>query len=156
MNRRTYRILVLTPAITIALCVVLALLLTTEFASAASYQLSGHVLDESGNPIADTVIEVIDRISGGTVVSTTTDANGNYALSVAEGIYHVRVTPPAGTGFGVSTALNQQIAGNRTLNFTLVPATSAVRLQGRVLDAQGQPMGDEMGNECAASKVGDP
>ena len=44
--------------------------------AAATFQLSGRVSDQAGNPLAGATVEVINPTTGGTVASTTTNANG--------------------------------------------------------------------------------
>lgn len=63
-------------------------------------------------------------------------------MTVAAGTYNVRVTPPAGSGFGSATALNQNLNADKSLDFVLVPAGS-VTLSGRVLDSEGVGVGDQ-------------
>jgi hypothetical protein len=71
----------------------IALLLSTDRGAAATFQLSGPVTDQVGNPIAETVIAVVDANDGSVVSQSTTEANGEYALQVEAGVYHLEVTP---------------------------------------------------------------
>lgn len=45
---------------------------------ATTFQLSGHVTDQSGNPLSDVTVAVIDPASSSTVASATTASNGSY------------------------------------------------------------------------------
>ncbi len=106
-------------------------------ALAATYQLSGKVTDQSGNPIPGTTVAVIDPSTSTTVASATTDSTGNYALSVDGGTYNIQVTPPTSSGFQPAQILSKAITGDTTVNVVLVPSGS-VTLSGRVLDRSGQ------------------
>ncbi|MCB0163842.1 MAG: carboxypeptidase regulatory-like domain-containing protein, partial [Anaerolineae bacterium] len=105
-------------------------------AIAATFQLSGRVTNQSGSPVAGAEVAVIDPATSTTVTSATSDANGNYAITVDEGTYDIKVTPPTGSGFGESVSPGQVIGGDTNLDFVLVPAGS-VTLSGKVLDANG-------------------
>ena len=105
-------------------------------ALAATYQLSGKVTDQSGNPIVGATVAVIDPSTSATVASTSTDSSGTYSLSIGGGGYNIQVTPTSGSGFGSSITLDQGISGDTTLNFILVPS-SWIILSGRVLDESG-------------------
>ena len=121
---------------------ILALAIVLFFHStavAATFQLSGCVTDQSGSPIAATLVEVIDPATGATVASATTDADGNYALSVDEGTYDIRVTPPAESGFAEFVSPGQVINSDTNLDFVLVPA-DLVTVSGRVVDRDGDPV----------------
>lgn len=127
-------------AVTTLLLALVLLLHGTAVASA--FTLSGRVTNQSGYPLPGTIVEVIDPATSNTLVSTSTDSGGNYAVSVDSGAYNVRVTPPAGSGFGAATALNRTIDRDTILDFVLVPAGS-VRLSGRMLDALGNPLAEQ-------------
>lgn len=110
-----------------------------DLAIVAAFQVSGKVRNQLGNPLPNTTIAVTDPGTGSTIVSATTDASGNYSLSVEGGTYTIKVTPPAGSGFQSVTALNRVIAGATILDFALVPADTS-ELSGRLLDALGNPL----------------
>src|SRR5579862_5796080 len=102
----------------------------------SSFQLSGRVTNNSGSPLPGSNVAVLAAGTSTVITGGTTDTNGQYAISVPGGTYDVRVTPAAGSGFGVATALNETISGDRVIDFVLVPAGSAT-LSGRVLDGLG-------------------
>jgi len=119
----------------LALCIATVLLLiSVTLVAAATFQLSGRVTDQSGDPLAGSLIEVIDPGTGSVVASATTDGSGNYSMPVSEGTYNIQVIPPTGSGFGLAIALNKPITNDTNLDFVLVPAGVAV-LSGRVLDS---------------------
>ena len=128
-------------AFVISLVFVIALAQYQVALADTTYTLSGQVADQSGNPLPDTMVEVIDPATGTTIDSISTDPNGMYSLSVNEGTYNVRVTPPAGSGFVPITAVNQNINDDKTINFVLVPV-GLVSLSGHVLDLLGNPLSD--------------
>ncbi len=122
-----------------------ALFLAIIFAAnalAATFQVSGRVTDQSGSPLADTLVSIINPGSGSTIASASTDSNGAYSLSVDEGTYNIRVTPPAGSGLGSAVALNQTIDGPKEIDFVLVPEGTAM-LSGRLLNLFGDPLPDQ-------------
>ncbi len=112
-------------------------LFSAKNAFAANFQLSGKVTDAANNPIANTAITVTDPNSQATIGTTTTDTNGNYALSVPQGTYTVTATPPTSSGFQSATVTNQNISSDTVLNFTLVPIPTGVTLSGHVTDRAG-------------------
>lgn len=116
------------------------ILSTPKAVHANNYQVTGTVSNSSLVGIADTVVDVIDVTTQNTVVSAVTDVAGNYTLTLVEGTYHVRVTPPGGSGYGMATALNKAVSGNTVLNFVLVQASASVSFSGRLLDVLGNPV----------------
>ena len=121
-------------ALTIA---ILFLLLSVSLVVAATFSLSGRVIDQSGNPLAGSTVEILTPGTSTIVASTTTDnINGDYTISVNEGIYDVRVTPPAGSGFTTAIAIGRSITNDTLLDFVLVPE-GVVSLSGRILDPLG-------------------
>jgi len=102
----------------------------------ATYTLSGRVSIQSGDPLPSTAVALIDPITGATIASTLTDSSGIYSLSVNEGTYNVRVTPPEESGVGSAIALSRMLTGDTSLDFVLVPAGS-VTFSGRLLNAFG-------------------
>jgi len=87
--------------------------------------ISGTVSAQGGSTaqLGGTEITVTDSSSGVPVASTTTAANGSYSVTVPPGTYDLSFRPPAGSGFGNFVARNQVIAGDRTINVTMVPAS---------------------------------
>jgi hypothetical protein len=83
------------------------------------------------------MIDVLDPNTSAVLFTATTNGTGHYSITVASGIYTIRVTPPAGSQFQVSLTPNQSIAANTVDNFTLVSA-AAVTVSGHVLDGLGQ------------------
>ena len=123
--------------ISVALCIAtLLLLLSVTLAAAATYQLSGRVTNQSGDPLAGTTVDIINPGTGSVVVSATTDASGHYSISINDGMYDIHVTPPAGSGLGAAIILGQAITDNKNIDFILVPA-GIVTLSGRIVDAVG-------------------
>ena len=121
--------------LSILVATIIVLLLSSTIANAVAYQLSGRVTDGAGNPIPDTTIEIVDPSSSTIVTSTTTDATGNYAISVESGIYDILVTPPQSSGFNPSITHGQNITSGTTLDFVLVQ--TSVTIHGKVTDKQG-------------------
>jgi hypothetical protein len=134
MNTRVKLLGVLSLALSIALLVQIT-------AAAATFQLSGSVKDYVGNPIAGTAVDVIDQITSATVVSTTTDSNGSYAVLLPEGTYDIEVTPPASSGFRSSTIPDVSITSDTVLDIVLVPVGN-VLFSGVLRDRDGTPVPD--------------
>src|SRR6266487_1029963 len=71
--------------------------------------ITGTVVDSSGTAQANVAVAVLDPSTSSTVTSTTTDAQGDFTVTVAPGTYNLRFTPPSGSGLqsylatGVST-----------------------------------------------------
>ncbi len=110
-----------TTMLSLALVALVAALsvLSVRPATAATFQLSGKVSNQSGTGLSGALVEVVNPSTAATVASGTTDAGGQYTVSVEEGTYDVRVTPPAGSGFQEQRILNVQIANNSILNIAL-------------------------------------
>jgi len=118
-----------------------------EPATAAAFQLSGQVTDASLNPIANVDVVVENASNNLPVASGTTDTGGNFALSVPAGSYNVVLTPPAGSGFGVSTT-PLSIAGDTLVDFTLVPLVQFVSFSGTLRDGSTQPVSGQTITIC--------
>jgi len=103
---------------------------------AAPGSLGGKVTDSSGNIVSGATVTFTS--SDGQVYSTTTDSNGNYALSSVAPSTYTGVAAKA--GFGSQTQPNLVVASNAALlvNFVLQPGPGAVN--GRVLDVSGNPI----------------
>ena len=103
---------------------------------AAPGSLGGKVTDSSGNIVSGATVTFTS--SDGQVYSTTTDSNGNYALSSVAPSTYTGVAAKA--GFGSQTQPNLVVASNAALlvNFVLQPGPGAVT--GRVLDVSGNPI----------------
>jgi PKD repeat protein len=111
--------------------------------ASSPFQLSGRVTDGTGAAIAGASVTVIDPGSGSSVGSATTAASGEYVVSVAGGTYNVRVTPPAGSGFGESTIFGVVVSSNTILNIVLVPSGSG-RFSGTLRDREGNPVPNQL------------
>ena len=126
------------------LSVVVATLYVSSLAApgtvlAATYSLSGSVMDAQGNAQAGAVVDVLAADTSDIVATATTDGSGNYSISVAEGTYDVRVTPPVGSDFSPALREDVVIAGNTILDFVLVPA-NAVTLSGHIRTVLDEPL----------------
>ena len=120
----------------------IALFLAMQSATAQNVAaVSGKVTNSLGNALANSTVEVLDPASGATVVSSSTDDQGRYQLSVATGTYDIRVIPPVGSGFQQAIAPGRLINADTTIDFVLVPSGAAL-LSGRVLDGEGAPVPD--------------
>ena len=96
--------------------------------------LSGRVTNASGGAaIAGATVSV----SGPTNRSTTTDANGNYSMTLPTGTYNVSVSAFGFTGQTASAVVNT--GATTTQNFALVQAPSFT-LSGVVRDSASQPI----------------
>ena len=107
---------------------------TTTFAS--PFQLSGRITNQSGTPIADATIDVIDPSTNTVVATTNSNTNGNYTLTVDEGIYNIQVIPLPNSGFNQVSTTNYNVNDNITLDFVLVHA-GTITLNGQVQDTLG-------------------
>src|SRR5688500_15858397 len=96
---------------------VLSLAVVCAFSAAVfaqGYTLSGTVFG-GGSPLSGTVVEALQDGTSTVVASVTTGSSGGYALTLTNATYDLRVTPPAGSGFGIETIQDIAISGaNRT------------------------------------------
>ena len=111
----------------------------TQRLLAAGATLSGRVSDQASVGVSGATVGVYQPSSSTLVASTVTDSSGNYSVSIEEGTYDIKVTPPSGSGFQEFVSPNQPVSGAATLNFTLVSA-SAVTLSGVLRDGLGNPL----------------
>ena len=94
--------------------------------------LTGHVRDQSANPIHGARVDAFDG-TGDLVDSNSTDETGAYFLDIGDGTFDVRVTPPFGSLFLPAIVPGFVVTGPETLDFSLVLTDPAV-FNGRVLD----------------------
>jgi hypothetical protein len=100
--------------------------LTAGIASAQSYTLSGTVYG-GGSPLANTVVEALNNGTTSAVATMTTSGNGQYALSLLNGTYDLRVTPPSGSSFGQEILQDIVINGaNRSYDVILLAAGGGI------------------------------
>jgi hypothetical protein len=128
------------PRTRLALTLVLGLSLAVSSAALAqTFTLSGVVFG-GGDPLPSTAVEALQ--DGTTVVidSATTDSAGRYALSVAAAIYDLRVSPPAGSGFGQEVIQNVVVSANTTHDVILLSAHRQATLTGTIRGLGGQPL----------------
>lgn len=108
----------------------------TETTKAATFQLSGVVSTQTGDPLSDVLVEVGEISSGIIVASTITASDGTYSLTLSEGPYDIKLIPPSESGYGVATAYNKLIDQNLVLDFILIPADFA-KFSARIKDING-------------------
>ena len=53
--------------------------------------ISGNVTDDEGNPLNGVNVTIIDTVNDAVAATTTTDANGDYSVSVGSNTYHVLI-----------------------------------------------------------------
>ncbi|MDH4275722.1 MAG: carboxypeptidase regulatory-like domain-containing protein, partial [Gammaproteobacteria bacterium] len=123
----------------------------TPHAKPASFSISGTVLDEEENPIADATVG-LHNSAGNITATTITNSAGVYTFSgLAKGEYSV-VTHRAGYQFStLSRSVNISETSIRELNCVGTPvagaglgtsATATYTLSGRVVDALNVPISD--------------
>src|ERR1700681_4874417 len=78
-------------------------------ASAVAFTLSGTVTDDSSTPVVDVTVDVLDAPTASVVTTATTDGSGHYAVSVTQGAYDVRFTPPSGSGLEQTTIPGERV-----------------------------------------------
>src|SRR5258708_39016736 len=57
---------------------------------AGTASLSGHLYDESGNPLTNQTVSLLN-VSGAQVTSSTTDSTGHYSLTASTATYTIRI-----------------------------------------------------------------
>ena len=108
-------------------------------ARAATFTLSGTVTDDSSTPVMDVVVDLLDPPTGNAVATGTTDTTGHYAISVAEGTYDVRFTPPSGSALAPATISGEAVATDTVLDVVLQPTPPVVTV---VAPRNGQIVSD--------------
>lgn len=115
------------------------LLFATHAAAQTTYTLSGTVYG-GGSTLPNTIVEALVDGTATVAAQTTTSGAGQYALSLADGTYDLRVTPPAGSGYGQETVQNVTISGaNRTYDVVLL-SSSVGSISGVVSGRDGKPV----------------
>ena len=82
----------------------------------AAIGVQGTVTDSvTGNPIPNVTVSSVPFLLG-TTASTTTDADGNYSLVLATGLYTINFTASAATGHTAASSSNLSLLSMMTLN----------------------------------------
>ena len=125
-----------------ALVVMLALVLTparSAIISGESLQISGHVKDDAGKPLAELSVDGDDFV--GDIFPAKTDAEGYYVINIkAEGNYQVTVNCAQLTALGYECAKPVPLtltSGAVELDFTVHPAVPPLQIT-NVFLADGQ------------------
>lgn len=129
--------------ITIMAISLAVVLLPTRLVFAASYDLSGRLMQFNGYAAPGIPIQVVDPSSGAVVTSAISDSNGEYIVSVAEGTYTVRVVPNEGSVYAPVEQTDQVISGpTQFVDFYLQYATTYT-VSGQVTDSQGRGIANQ-------------
>ncbi len=107
--------------------IVLSVLLSiffTQTGSAASFQLSGVVSDNSNIPIAKASIEVINTDTNTVVARTESSADGYYNIVLEGGSYTIKVTSIDSSDLKPDISLYQTIAKDTVFNIIIVSDSS--------------------------------
>jgi len=106
-------------------------------ARAVGDNLSGRVT--AGGSAAPNVTVVASPTGSTGGPSTTTDSDGRYSIPLADGVYDIVFTPPAQSGYGVTSYTGFQLSGSAVLDVVLVPVSTSVTVSGSVVRADGSP-----------------
>ncbi|HEY0099821.1 MAG TPA: carboxypeptidase regulatory-like domain-containing protein, partial [Pyrinomonadaceae bacterium] len=106
---------------------------------AQSQPVSGRVSDGSGGGIANVTLYVTDATTGANIITTLTDANGNYALMLPPGGDYTITTAKAGLTFQPAARTFANLSGGQTSDFT---AARGVTISGRVTGSGGNGIGN--------------
>jgi hypothetical protein len=101
--------------------------------------LSGAVFG-GGAPLANATVEALTNGTTSAVAQSTTDTSGHYALAVQPGTYDLRVTPPAGSGFGQEIIQDIEVTADRQYDVILL-SSGATGVSGTVRGLGGEPIG---------------
>jgi hypothetical protein len=111
---------------TLALAVVACFAFALPAPAQTTHTLSGTVFG-GGSALPNTIVEALDDGTTTVAAETTTNAQGSYGLALADGTYDLRVTPPAGSGFGQETLQNVVMSGaDRSFDVVLLSASNGV------------------------------
>lgn len=94
--------------------------------------IEGTVTDPNGNPVSSATVEAVDD-SFTNFKQTTTDANGDYSLSVPEGTYDVRVKP---SSYPTERKSGLQVSGGATTSASF-SLSQAAYIEGTVTKSGG-------------------
>ena len=117
------------------LAVIVALLPSLLAAQTAT--LSGVVYGGSA-PLANTTVEALTNGTTTAVAQATTNSSGQYSLAVTPATYDLRVTPPAGSGFGQEVVQDIDVTSNRQYDVILLAQGSSAVVSGTVRGLGGQ------------------
>jgi hypothetical protein len=110
---------------------------TGSLAFAQTAVLSGGVYG-GGSPLANTTVEALTNGTTAVVATSTTNGSGQYSLTLPLATYDLRVTPPAGSGFGQEIVQDVELTANRQYDVILL--VSGVTVNGTVRGLGGQPL----------------
>ena len=69
--------------------------------------------------MVDVTVDVLDASTGSVVTTATTDGSGHHAISVTQGTYDIRFTPPSGSGLEQTTIPGESVDADTVLDVTL-------------------------------------
>lgn len=101
--------------------------------------ISGIVQDKLQKPIPDVLVVAQDVSTMIEIASATSNASGEYAMSVPQGTYNLIVQPPPDSGFASTTIPDIEVIIDIEINIVLVHADT-VDLSGEVVDRDGNPV----------------
>lgn len=106
----------------------------------AGVPVSGHVTGNGGLPVLNVNINAVDAVTrvSQRIAHDDTDANGNFTVVMAPGVYDIEYDPPACTGLAPSSQPAVVIAGATAL--ATAPLVTGVHAQGSVLDPGALPV----------------
>ena len=107
--------------------IILLISLLVSTAGSSLAQISGIVTDERGQPLSATTVELLLPDSDQVVTATTTSAQGEYVLTVAEGSYILQIRH-----VGYRTRRIEVVSGDKRFNVSMEPTT----LYGGEVEAQ--------------------
>jgi hypothetical protein len=109
----------------VCLLALLVITVTAAIRAQLPFTLSGTVFG-GGSPLSAAVVEALQDGTTTVVASATTDSQGRYSLSLPAATYDLRVTPPAGSGFGQETIQDVVLNANKQQDIVLVSGGGAV------------------------------
>lgn len=96
----------------------------TQTGNAASFQLSGKVLDSLNTPISNANIEVITADTNISIAHSVSDINGYYNFVVDKGTYLIKIKPFIDNVLKSEITFKQTISKDTVFNIILVSDTS--------------------------------
>ena len=115
-----------------------ACLLVLPALAHAQSTLSGSVFG-GGSPLQNALVEALDDGTTNVAASSTTNAAGQYSLSLPDATYDLRVTPPSGTNFNQELIQNVVLNGDRNYDIILI-AVGNSKVYGTVRGRNGDPV----------------
>lgn len=94
----------------IVVCFVVAVLSIYNVAKGEAYTLEG-ILQGGTEPLKNAMVTLADALTFAVIETTHSDADGAYSFNAEDGVYHIYITPPAGSDYGETVISDVRVIG---------------------------------------------